>query len=118
MSGNLLTSNNHALGEAMVANIRSFVRRHLKLKNFLSNLELLMKMIFRKEIEYENDMLLPDNQWWVITTDEGYFRWENYYAIIHVKFGHIPFPLIWYPIRKFGKFTYVGERYDCEDDDD
>lgn len=58
--------------------IRQFVRNHLKLKNLVSNLELLVKVILNKSVlvDYEYDAL-------------------EYYATVHVAYGHIPSPLIW-----------------------
>jgi len=68
--------------------IRQFVRNHLKLKNLLSNLELLGKMILKREVlvDYE-------------------YSPNEYYSCVHVKFGHIPAPLIW-------KFVAYRLRYE------
>lgn len=93
--------------------IRQFVRNHLKLKNLLSNLELLGKAIRNKSVlaDYEYS---PD----------------EYYSCVHVHFGHIPAPLIWKSVAH--RLNYVQnteshwecvsgvkwDEYDVDDDID
>ena len=96
--------------------LREFIRSHLWLKNLLSNLELLAKTLLRFPIEVENDYFVDDYS--SVRTDEGYFYEYVYYAIAHVKFGHIPIPLVWRIVLKYGKFVDVGERYACIDEEE
>jgi hypothetical protein len=102
-------------GEIML--IRKLIRSYKPLKNYLSIREIRKKLKRGELITYEADD--------IVYSSEIDCSTDWYYAIVHVKWGHIPLPLIPEELQlqilatSEGQTTlgrWIGERYDCEDD--